>query len=224
MRVKICGLRRLEDAAVAVDAGADALGFNFWKRSPRYIEPSEAARIIADIPASVLTVGVFVDESPERLLEIAAETGIAAVQLHGSETPEYLDRLGSYVKIKAVRVNEHFQPEQLSPYRSASLFLLDGFAVGVPGGTGRTFDWSLAGKAKAYGKIILAGGLDQSNVAEAVRRVRPWGVDVCSGVEVEPGKKDLRLIREFLAAARSADPEEDDEDLPAHDSTLSKRL
>ena len=188
VRVKICGLRRAEDAAAAVDAGADALGFNFWKRSPRYIEPGEAARIIANIPASVLTVGVFVDEAPERLLEIAAQTSIAAIQLHGSETPEYLARLGAYVKIKAVRVNEHFQPEQLSYYRSASLFLLDGFAAGMVGGTGQTFDWSLAEKAKAYGKIILAGGLNSSNVAEAVRRVRPWGVDVCTGVEVEPAE------------------------------------
>ncbi|MBI2820154.1 MAG: phosphoribosylanthranilate isomerase [Acidobacteria bacterium] len=182
IRVKICGLKRPEDAAAAVAAGADALGFNFWRGTARYIEPARAARIVASAPPSVLTVGVFVDEEPEQVLAIAEETGIMALQLHGNESPEYLDRLGAYLKIKALKVGEDFRPEELSRYQSASLFLLEGFVAGMVGGTGRTFDWSMAVKAKEYGKIILAGGLTPENVAEAVRRVQPWGVDVASGV------------------------------------------
>jgi phosphoribosylanthranilate isomerase len=205
IRVKICGLKRAEDAAVAVAAGAGALGFNFWKGTPRYIEPARAADIVADVPPSVLTVGVFVDEEPERVLEIAEQTGIMALQLHGSESPEYLERLGAYLKIKVLKVSEEFEPEELLRYSSASLFLLEGFVPGMVGGTGRTFDWSLAKQAKKYGKLILAGGLTPANVAEAVRRVQPWGVDVASGVESEPGRKDPRLIREFIQAAHAAE-------------------
>lgn len=205
IRIKICGLKRADDAAAAVAAGADALGFNFWKRSPRYVEPAEAARIVSNIPPRVLTVAVFVDEELERVLGIAEETEIMALQLHGSESPEYLDRLGAYLKIKTIKVGESFQPAELSRYPSASLFLLEGFVAGMAGGTGRTFDWSLAKKAKEFGKIILAGGLTAENVGAAVRRVQPWGVDVASGVESEPGKKDPQLIREFIQAARAAE-------------------
>ena len=207
IRIKICGLKRADDAAAAVAAGADALGFNFWKRSPRYVEPAEAARIVLNIPPRVLTVAVFVDEELERVLGIAEETGIMALQLHGSESPEYLDRLGAYLKIKTIKVGESFQPAELSRYPSVSLFLLEGFVAGMAGGTGRTFDWSLAEKAKDFGKIILAGGLTAENVGAAVRRVQPWGVDVASGVESEPGKKDPQLIREFIRAARAAERE-----------------
>jgi phosphoribosylanthranilate isomerase len=205
IRVKICGLRRAEDAAEAVDAGADALGFNFWKGTPRYIAPSEAARIVANAPPGVLTVGVFVDETPKRVVEIADETGIMALQLHGSESPEYLDELGAFLKIKTLKVGSGFEPDTMSRYPSASLFLLEGLVAGMAGGTGQTFDWSIAETAKEYGKIILAGGLTPDNVAGAIRRVRPWGVDVASGVESEPGKKDARLIHEFIQAARAAD-------------------
>ena len=207
IHIKICGLKRADDAAAAVAAGADALGFNFWKRSPRYVEPAEAARLVSNIPPRVLTVGVFVDEELERVLGIAEQTGIMALQLHGSESPEYLDRLGAYLKIKTIKVGESFQPAELSRYPSASLFLLEGFVAGMAGGTGRTFDWSLAEKAKEFGKIILAGGLTAENVGAAVRRVQPWGVDVASGVESAPGKKDPQLIREFIRAARAAERE-----------------
>ena len=182
VRVKICGLRRAEDAATAVAAGADALGFNFWPGTPRCIAPADAARIVTNVPPDVLTVGVFVDEIPERVLEIAAQTGIRALQLHGQESPEYLDRLGAFVKIKTIKVDSDFRPEQLARYRSASLFLLEGIVPGLVGGTGRTFDWTQAEQATHFAKIILAGGLTPINVAEAVRRVRPWGVDVASGV------------------------------------------
>ena len=207
-RVKICGLRRAEDAVAAVAAGADALGFNFWKGTPRYVAPSEAATMVSTAPPGVLTVGVFVDEEPERVAEIADQTGIMALQLHGNETPEYLDSLGAFLKIKAIKVGPGFDPAELDDYGSASLFLLEGLVTGMVGGTGRTFDWSIAEKAKEHGKIILAGGLNLGNVAEAVRRVRPWGVDVASGVESEPGRKDPRLIRAFIQAARSADSRE----------------
>jgi phosphoribosylanthranilate isomerase len=203
-RVKICGLKRPEDAAAAVAAGADALGFNFWNRSPRYVEPARAAGIVANVPPGVLTVGVFVDQELEQVLEIAEQTGIMALQLHGNESPQYLDRLGAYLKIKVFKVCDDFRPRELERYPSASLFLLDGFAPGLVGGTGRTFDWSLAKQAKQYGKIILAGGLTPGNVAEAVRQVQPWGVDVATGVESEPGKKDPHLMRAFIQAARAA--------------------
>ena len=203
--VKICGIRRLEDAQAAAAAGANALGFNFWKGTPRYISPPEAARMIAAVPTSVWTVGVFVDEDPERVLQIAAETGVSALQLHGNESAEYLDQLGSYKRIKAFRVGDDFQPEQLRLYRSASAFLLDGFTAGLPGGAGKTFDWSQAVRAKTYGKIILAGGLKRQNVAEAIRQVQPWGVDVCSGVEAEPGKKDPKLVQDFIEEVRRAE-------------------
>jgi len=204
VHVKICGIRYAEDAEEAVKAEATALGFNFWKRSPRYIAPEEAARIIASVPEPVWTVGVFVDEAPERVLEIAQKTGVSTLQLHGSESPEYLERLGPIPIIKAFKVGKDFQPEQLRRYHTATAFLLDGFVAGLPGGTGRTFDWSLAEKAGSYGRIILAGGLTPANVVMAIRQVRPWGVDVCSGVEREPGKKDPRQMREFIQAVRAA--------------------
>ena len=205
VQVKICGIRRAEDAEAAVQAGANALGFNFWKGTPRYISPREAARILSTVSRGIWTVAVFVDETPERVLEIAVETGVSVLQFHGSESPEYLDRLESYLKIKAVKVGNDFHPEQISRYRSASAFLLDGFVAGMHGGTGKTFDWSQAQKAKAFGRIILAGGLKASNVGEAVRQVCPWGVDVCSGVEAEPGKKDPQRIRQFVESVRAAE-------------------
>jgi phosphoribosylanthranilate isomerase len=204
LRVKICGLRRAEDVAAAVEAGADALGVNFWKGTPRYIEPRDAAAVIAAVPPSILTVGVFVDEPPERALEIARLTGVRAMQLHGSEPPEYLDVLNGYMKIKTVKVGPGFRAEEMRNY-NADLFLLEAAVAGMVGGTGRTFDWAAAEQAKHFGRILLAGGLTPDNVAEAVRRVRPWGVDVASGVETEPGVKDPRLIREFIRAARAAD-------------------
>ena len=224
VHVKICGIRRAEDAEAAVQAGASALGFNFWKGTPRYIFPREAARILSAVPRNIWTVAVFVDETPERVLEIAAETGVSVLQFHGSESPEYLDRLESYLKIKAVKVGSDFRPEQISRYRSASAFLLDGFVAGMHGGTGKTFDWSQAQKAKAFGKIILAGGLKASNVGEAVRQVCPWGVDVCSGVEAEPGKKDPQRIRQFVQSVRAAELQAAGDEMGPVDSALESRL
>ena len=199
-------MRRAEEVEAAVEAGVNLLGFNFWPGTSRYIPPEEAAPLIRSVPSHVWTVGVFVDETPERVLEIAALTGVTVLQFHGNESPEYLDRLGSLRKIKAFKVGNGFNPDELGRYASAYAFLLDGWvAGGMPGGTGQVFDWSLAERARVHGKIILAGGLNPRNVAEAIRQTQPWGVDVCSGVESEPGKKDLKLVREFIRAAREAE-------------------
>jgi len=200
--IKICGITSREDARAAVNAGADALGFNFWRPGRRYLAPGKAADIIAALPARIWKVGVFVDEEPAALLEIARQAGLTALQLHGSESPEYLDQLGPYRKVKAFRVDERFSAEALARYR-ADAFLLD-TAGDTPGGTGKRFDWQRAVAARQFGRIILAGGLTPANVGEAVRRVAPWGVDVASGVESAPGKKDPRSVREFIRAAREA--------------------
>ena len=212
VRVKICGIRRAEDAQAALEAGADLLGFNFWKGGPRFIAPRDAAAILAEIPQSaglkeVWTVGVFVDEQPESVLEIARESGVGVLQFHGSESPEYWERFAAFPKIKALKVGTSFDPAVMSRYRSAAAYLLDAAVSGKHGGTGRSFDWSLAEKAKAYGNVLLAGGLTVENVGEAVRRLQPWGVDVASGVESEPGKKDHARIREFIRAVRDAEKE-----------------
>ena len=190
VKVKICGITNLEDAQLAVNLGADALGFNFCKKSLRYIEPSKAKLIIEELPPLVSTVGVFADEfSPERISSIAHAVGLNAVQLHGSESPEYVRKVDELRVIKAFRVDTHFDLTLLSLY-SAGAYLLDAFDPERIGGTGRVFDWEIAVAAKSYGRIILAGGLTQENIVDAISRVRPYAVDICSGVESEPGKKD----------------------------------
>ncbi len=219
MFVKICGLTNLEDALAAVEAGADAVGFNFWRPGSRYIEPGRAAEIAAALPEGLWKVGVFVDEEPGAVLRIARQVELTALQLHGSESPSYLEQLGAYKKFKAVRMNvaqtsvcaaqaeacatQGFDAARLSEYKSATAFLLDG-AGATPGGTGQVFDWGSAIVAKKYGRVILAGGLTPENVAEAVRSALPWGVDVASGVESAPGRKDHRKVRAFVRAAREA--------------------
>jgi phosphoribosylanthranilate isomerase len=201
--VKICGITNAEDTTVAVEAGADALGFNFWRPGRRYIAPEAAARIIASLPVGIWKVGVFVDEEPQTMLEIARQAGLTAIQFHGSESAESVDAIAGYGKLKAVRVDDRFSPQALAGYR-VDAFLLDA-AGSTPGGTGQPFDWQRAAAAKPFGRIILAGGLTPQNVGEAIRRVRPWGVDVASGVESEPGRKDAVLVRAFMAAARAAE-------------------
>ena len=203
LRVKICGITRPEDARAAIEAGADALGFNFWRPGKRYIAPEAAAAIIATLPADVWKVGVFVDEPPDSVLEIVRRTGLTAVQLHGSESPEYVASLGGIPKVKAFRMDEGFQVERLGAY-AADAFLLDS-AGPQPGGNGAVFDWERAAAAKSCGRVVLAGGLTPENVGEAVSRVRPWAVDVASGVESEPGVKDPRRMIEFVRRARQAE-------------------
>jgi phosphoribosylanthranilate isomerase len=195
MMVKICGITNREDALAATDGGAAALGFNFYPASPRYIPPEEAARISEVVPAGVWKVGVFVNASPDEIARIQKITALDVAQLHGDEPPAALP--GGIRVWKAFRVDDSFGPSRMEPYR-VEAFLLDAPSE-VYGGTGRTFDWS---KARHAGRrIILAGGLDETNVQAAIRLAQPWGVDACSRLEVAPGRKDHRRMARFLAVA-----------------------
>jgi phosphoribosylanthranilate isomerase len=202
MMVKICGITRLEDALAAADAGANAVGFNFWRSGKRYVSPERAAEIAAALPAGIRRVGVFVDESAATVLAIASQVGLDTLQFHGAESPEYLKGVAGYVKWKAFRMTPGWNPGVLGTYPGVEAFLLD-TAGATPGGTGQTFDWNWALAAKPWGRIVLAGGLTPQNVAEAIRTVQPWGVDVASGVEDSPRVKNHALIREFIRAART---------------------
>jgi indole-3-glycerol phosphate synthase/phosphoribosylanthranilate isomerase len=199
-RVKICGITRWEDAQLAVELGATALGFNFYPSSPRYLEPADARAIIAKLPPFVTAVGIFVDEwDDEYVARVAKESRITAVQLHGRRFPPLDGPLADFVRIRAVTVGEGFQPESLREFRGDA-FLLDTFDAKLPGGTGKTFNWALARGAGRFGTVILAGGLTPENVAQAIREVRPFAVDVASGVEASPGIKDEIKLRQFFAA------------------------
>jgi phosphoribosylanthranilate isomerase len=202
VRVKICGITNLDDALGAVEAGADALGFNFYRRSPRYITPQDARRIIGRLPESVLAVGVFVNEAePETVARMASDANLKAVQLHGDESPAYARALKNFLVIKALRVSEDFVPERVTEYETEAI-LLDSFDRRERGGTGRTFDWEVARRVRELvPKLYLAGGLSVENVAEAVERVEPYAVDACSRLESAPGRKDLERVREFISAA-----------------------
>ena len=205
--VKICGLTRLEDAQLAVELGALALGFNFYRPSPRYVAPTAARAIVRQLPPLAMTVGVFADETDAgHVLSIAREAGVAGVQLHGPRFPALDELVDDYPLTVAVAVGEGFKPEDLRDLR-ATMFLLDSFDPNLRGGTGRAFDWSVAREAKRYGRIILAGGLTPENVGQAVREVQPFAVDVASGVESAPGIKDPAKLRAFFAAVREADRE-----------------
>lgn len=202
IKIKICGITNLEDALVAATAGADALGFNFYKKSPRFIEPSRAAEIIEQLPPFTVPVGIFVNEREDKIREILASTGIQAVQFHGDESPEFCQRFGGRV-IKAFQVKDKESLKNMAHYRVGA-FLLDSYREGVRGGTGVAFDWHLAVVAKTFGKVILAGGLTPENVAEAVKLVQPYGVDVAGGVEKEKGIKDHAKLRKFITEVRRA--------------------
>jgi indole-3-glycerol phosphate synthase/phosphoribosylanthranilate isomerase/anthranilate synthase/indole-3-glycerol phosphate synthase/phosphoribosylanthranilate isomerase len=206
VRVKICGITNLEDARMSVDAGADMLGFNFYRRSPRYIEPENARRIIEGLPVKVQSVGVFVnEENPKRVAEIADMADIDVIQLHGDESPAYCQALKERRVIKALRVDHDFSPTQVADYQTEAI-LLDTFSAAARGGTGESFDWTIAKQARQLvSRLFLAGGLTPSNVANAIATVAPYAVDACSSLEGSPGKKDERRVREFIAAARSAE-------------------
>lgn len=203
VRVKICGITRSEDARAAVAAGADALGFMFYERSARYVSVADAADLCRGLPPLVSKVGVFVDASADFIRHTAGRCGLDAVQLHGGETPEFCGQLERPV-IKAVRVRGPEVLAELPAYVTAA-WLLDTFVPGQPGGTGATFDWGLAAQAVALGRpVILAGGLTAANVAAAVRQVQPYAVDVSSGVESAPGRKDPAALEAFIRAVQSA--------------------
>ena len=206
VKVKVCGITSQADALEAVEAGADALGFNFYAGSPRYIAPEEARRIIARLPPSVLCVGVFVNEdNAAAVARTAEQSGVSAVQLHGDESPEYCAELGGHEVIKALRVGKDFAPEEAARYPARSV-LLDAYNARARGGTGETFDWTLARLTReVVAQLYLAGGLTPENVGEAIAVVAPYAVDVCSGVELAPGRKDAARVRAFVAAVRACE-------------------
>jgi phosphoribosylanthranilate isomerase len=208
VKVKICGITNWMDARRAVADGADILGFNFCARSPRYVRPAKAKGIVRRLPRNISAVGVFVNESEPKMLEIARAVGLDAIQLHGDEPPGVVSRLKRSRPvihvIKAIRVRKSSVARELGRFEGANALLLDGFDRRARGGTGKTFDWSIARRAKQYGRIFLAGGLTPENVGEAIRAARPYAVDVCSGVEARPGKKDAARLKDLMRAVKSA--------------------
>lgn len=197
IKIKICGITNVQDAMVAVEAGADALGFVFYDKSPRCIEPAVAKRIIAQLPPFVLPVGVFVNHDQETIRNIYNECGLAFAQLHGDESPAFCETLGRPV-LRALRLRDLGSLLALAEYKGrmgVRGFVIDAFSSEAYGGTGQTVDWSLAREVAKAAPILLAGGLTPNNVHEAVRQVQPYGVDVSSGVEESPGKKDPEKIR-----------------------------
>lgn len=201
LKVKICGMTQLKDALFAVEQGADAVGFIFYKKSPRAVTMKTVREIIAKLPPLVDTVGVFVNESADRVNKIADYCGLDLVQLHGEESPAFCRKIRRRV-VKAFRVRDLQSIKQLEKF-PVSGFLLDTFSDDLHGGTGKTFDWNLALPAKKIGPVILAGGLTPRNIGQAVRQVHPYGVDVCSGVEKSPGIKDHEKVRAFMKNIRS---------------------
>ena len=201
-RIKICGITNVEDALAAVEAGADALGFVFYEKSLRCINPVKAAEIISRLPPFIQTVGLFVDEDAEKINWTADYCGLDLVQLHGDESPEDCLEVNRRV-IKAFRVQNIVSIDPLNTYQVAG-YLLDAWSPDAYGGTGRTFNWELAEAARKFGPIILAGGLSPDNIAEAITSVNPYGVDVSSGVESAPGKKDAALIKKFIRIVKGS--------------------
>ena len=203
IRVKICGITNSADALAAIDAGANLLGFNFYAKSPRRITEDDAARIRPQLPKKVEAVGIFVNAPTEGVAALCKLLKLDAAQLHGDETPETVTELARSIPVyKAFRVEPDFPLGTLDEYPEAFAFLFDAAHTGQYGGTGRTTDWDVARRAAVGHRIILAGGLKVENVAAAVRIVRPYAVDVASGVESKPGKKDHGLLREFIQEVR----------------------
>jgi len=204
-RIKVCGITCQEDARAAVAAGADALGFIFVEQSPRLVQPEIVRAITGNLPPFVDGVGVFCDEAIEVVQEIIHYCKLSLVQLHGAESPEYCRNISCKV-IKSFSMRPDSGSEELAPYADAiSGFLLDTYNKDMAGGTGHTFDWKLVTQVKAPGPVILAGGLNPGNVGEAIRRVKPFAVDVSSGVEYQPGRKDTDKLKSFASEVWKAD-------------------
>lgn len=202
IKIKICGITNRDDALEAAELGADALGFNFYPESPRFISPEKAAEIIFQLPPFITPVGIFVNETEERVREVQAKSGIQVLQFHGDESPEFCERFESRV-IKAIRVKDRESLHSIVHYKVTAM-LLDSYVDGLQGGTGKTFDWDLARNAAILRRIILAGGLTPENVAAAVKKVKPYGVDVAGGVEKEKGVKDFDKMKKFITEVRKA--------------------
>jgi len=202
--IKICGITNLDDALAAVAAGADALGFNFYKPSPRYITPQSARDIIEQLPRSVLTVGVFVNEEAATL--IANEAGVTALQLHGDESPSYCRELAANYVIKTFVVADDFNIDVIKSYETEAI-MLDTRDNKLRGGTGQRFDWSIAQQvSRLVPKLFLAGGLSPENIEEAIETVHPYAVDTCSALEDKPGKKNHERMRAFIETVRGVNP------------------
>ncbi|WP_456396457.1 phosphoribosylanthranilate isomerase [Desulfurobacterium sp.] len=205
VKVKVCGITNFEDAMAAINAGADAIGFIMFKGSKRYISPLKVRHITKELPPFVTKVGVFVNEDKASVLEILSYAGLDFAQLHGDETPDYCKYIGKKRVIKVFRFNSIKEVKQVENYRNvASAILLDTFSKENFGGTGKTFDWSIARKVKEIITLplILSGGLNVQNVLEAIKLVKPFAVDVCSGVESHPGKKDKESVRNFIKISK----------------------
>ena len=203
-RVKICGITRIEDALTAVRLGANAIGFIFWDKSTRYIDPKEARKIVMALPPFVTVVGVYVNPSSEWVEETCSIAGLNLLQFHGDELPEFCSQF-PLPYIKAVRIRSGIDLLQYAAqYSSSNGLLLDSYVEGVPGGTGRTFEWSLIPENLSL-PLIVSGGLDAKNVCEAIRKARPWAVDVSSGVEITKGIKDADKIAAFMTGVRNGE-------------------
>jgi phosphoribosylanthranilate isomerase len=200
VKIKICGMTSIEDTMLAVNGGADAVGFIFYKKSPRYVSESMVKKIISKLPPFIETVGVFVNESAERVNRIAESCKLDVVQLHGDESPAFCKKMHRKV-IKAVRVKGKDSFNELPSYK-VSAFLLDTYSEKQLGGTGQVFDWGLVNEGKKFGPVILAGGLGPANVTHAIQKAKPYGVDVCSGVEKTPGIKSSVKVRAFIKAVK----------------------
>ncbi|MCP9454957.1 MAG: phosphoribosylanthranilate isomerase [Nitrospira sp.] len=204
VKVKICGITNHEDAQVAVEAGADALGFVLYRQSPRYVRPDMVRAIVASLPPFVVSIGVFVNEHADVVRQLMDDCGLALAQLHGDESSSYCETLGRPA-IKAVRIKDRHSLLAVAEFHGRAGvrgFVIDAFSEQAYGGTGRPVDWTLAGEIARTAPVLLAGGLNPDNVDEAIRSVRPYGVDVSSGVEVWPGKKDPVKVKSFIEAAK----------------------
>ncbi|HEY6403852.1 MAG TPA: phosphoribosylanthranilate isomerase [Blastocatellia bacterium] len=195
VKLKVCGITSLEDARAAIDCGAEYLGFNFYAKSPRYIAPKSARAIIERLPDGIISVGVFVNEPrPEDVIEILRASGARVAQLHGDESPDYCASIGAERVIKALRINDEFDARRALDYPAAAI-LLDAYDAKLYGGTGKTANWEIAREAAKLTRIFLAGGLSPDNIVEAIRAVEPFAVDVNSGVEIAPGRKDSNKLQ-----------------------------
>jgi phosphoribosylanthranilate isomerase len=204
IRIKVCGIVDEREAVECVHLGVDAVGFHFWPESPRAVTPRVARRIVERLPVFVAKVGVFVDEEPARIRQIGREVGLTVAQLHGDEPPDDCESLAPLAWIKAFRVGPAFSGENLARY-ACTTYLLDAWRPERPGGATERFDWRRARRLALHGKIVIAGGLDPGNVATAIEEAEPYAVDVASGVEMVPGRKDLDRVEAFVQAVRRAE-------------------
>ena len=196
IQIKICGVTKLKQALSCVEMGADLIGLNCWNGSSRYIIPEIIREIVLELPESAKTVGIFVNESPDSINGIMKQTGMDWVQLHGDEPLETCEKL-EFPWFKAFRVSAKFKMSLIKHYKQET-FLVDAYSKYHFGGSGQKINIDLARKASGLGKMILAGGLTPDNIEEAIEKVKPWAVDVCSGVESKPGIKDMRLVEKFI--------------------------